>query len=88
MLSVGFSHMAFCPWDSPGKNTAVDCHALLQGIFLTQGSNRVSFVSCTGRRVLTADPPPKCSNDLTALRGSTQERPLVFVCSAADQGVC
>ena len=28
-----------CPWDSLGKNTAVDCHALLQGIFLTQGSN-------------------------------------------------
>ena len=24
---------------SPGKNTGVDCHALLQGIFLTQGSN-------------------------------------------------
>ena len=25
--------------DSPGKNTGVDCHALLQGIFLTQESN-------------------------------------------------
>ena len=25
--------------DSPGKNTAVGCHALLQGIFPTQGSN-------------------------------------------------
>ena len=25
---------------SPGKNTGVGCHALLQGIFLTQGSNR------------------------------------------------
>ena len=28
-----------CPWDSPGKNTGVDHHALLQGVFLTQGSN-------------------------------------------------
>ena len=28
-----------CPWDFPGKNTGVGCHALLQGIFLTQGSN-------------------------------------------------
>ena len=28
-----------CPWDSPGNNTGVDCHALLQGIFPTQGSN-------------------------------------------------
>ena len=24
-----------CPWDSLGKNTGVDCHALLQGILLT-----------------------------------------------------
>ena len=29
---------AFCPWDFPGKNTAVGCHALLQGIFPTEGS--------------------------------------------------
>ena len=28
-----------CPWDSPGKNTRVGCHALLQGIFPTQRSN-------------------------------------------------
>ena len=28
-----------CPWDSPGKNTGVGCHALLQRIFPTQGSN-------------------------------------------------
>ena len=27
------------PWDSPNKNIGVACHALLQGIFLTQGSN-------------------------------------------------
>ena len=25
--------------DSPGKNTGMGCHSLLQGIFLTQGSN-------------------------------------------------
>ena len=29
----------FFVWDSPGKNTGVGCRALLQGIFLTQGSN-------------------------------------------------
>ena len=28
-----------CPWDFPGKNTGVGFHFLLQGIFLTQGSN-------------------------------------------------
>ena len=26
-------------WDFPGKNTGMDCHFLLQGIFPTQGSN-------------------------------------------------
>ena len=28
-----------CPWDSPGKNIGVGCHALVQGIFPTQGLN-------------------------------------------------
>ena len=37
------------PWNSPGKNTGVGCHFLLQGIFPTQGSNRIS---CTGRQIL------------------------------------
>ena len=27
------------PWDSPGENTGAGSHSLLQGIFLTQGSN-------------------------------------------------
>ena len=31
--------VALCPWDSPGKNTGVDYHALLQGIFPIKGSN-------------------------------------------------
>ena len=26
-----------CAWNSPGKNTGVGCHFLLQGIFSTQG---------------------------------------------------
>ena len=28
-----------CPWDSPGTNNGVGSPSLLQGIFLTQGSN-------------------------------------------------
>ena len=28
-----------CPWNSPGKNTRLGCHFLLQEIFLTQGLN-------------------------------------------------
>ena len=30
---------SLCPWDSPGKNTGVSCHTLLQWIFLTQELN-------------------------------------------------
>ena len=33
------THQAPLSWDSPGKNTGVGCHALLQGVFPTQGSN-------------------------------------------------
>ena len=28
-----------CPWDFPGKNTGIGCHALLQRIFLIQELN-------------------------------------------------
>ena len=28
-----------CPWDTPGKNTGVDFHSLLQGISPNQGPN-------------------------------------------------
>ena len=31
------------PWDTPGKNIGVGCHALLQGTLLTQGSNLPLF---------------------------------------------
>ena len=34
-----------CPWDSPGKNTGVNCYVLLQGIFLTQGLN-LGLLNC------------------------------------------
>ena len=28
-----------CPWNLPGKNSRMGCHAFLQGTFQTQGSN-------------------------------------------------
>ena len=34
-----FATRLLYPWYSPGKNTGVGCHALLQGIFPMQGSN-------------------------------------------------
>ena len=33
-----------CPWDFPGKYTGVGCHFLFQKIFLTHGSNPVSWI--------------------------------------------
>ena len=39
-----------CPWSSPGKNTAVDCHFFLQGIFPTQ--THISCFFCNGRQIL------------------------------------
>ena len=33
------AHQAPLSWDSPGKNSVMGCHFLLQGIFLAQGLN-------------------------------------------------
>ena len=45
------AHWALCPWDSPGKNTAVVCHPCPSlGIFLAQGWTRIS---CVGRWCFT-----------------------------------
>ena len=41
-----------CPWVFLGRNTGMGCHALLQGIFPTQGSNLVSCFSCIAGRSL------------------------------------
>ena len=32
-------HGLYSPWNSPGQNTGVSSFSLLQGIFLTHGSN-------------------------------------------------
>ena len=42
--------------DSPGKNTGVHCHALLQGIFPTQGSNP-GLLCCTWILYWPGQPP-------------------------------
>ena len=46
------AHQVPLSWASPGKNTGVGCHALLQGIFLTQKRTCVSGIFCTGRWIL------------------------------------
>ena len=39
VMSDSLPARLLCPWDSLGKNTEVGCHALLHGIFPTQGLN-------------------------------------------------
>ena len=46
-----------CPWGFPGKNAGVDCHFLLQGIFLTQGLN-ARLLHVLHRQVDSLPPAP------------------------------
>ena len=39
LFTTPWTARLLCPWDSPGKNTGVSCHFLLQGNLSTQGSN-------------------------------------------------
>ena len=55
-----------CPGDSPGKNTAVGCHFLLQGIFPTQGSN-LGLLHLLHRRQILREWP--CAQSISTLRG-------------------
>ena len=49
-----------CPRDFLGKNTGVGCHFLLQGIFLTQGSNPCLLHLLHPKAVcLSLEPPGK-----------------------------
>ena len=52
--------MDYNPQNFPGKSTGVGCHFLLQGIFLTQGSNS-GLLQCRQRRYLwgTREAPVK-----------------------------
>ena len=54
-----------CPWDSPGNNTGVGCHALLQGIFMTQGLN-LQLLYC--RQILYHQPTGEASIVLGSLQ--------------------
>ena len=39
LFATPWTVVHLCPWNSPGKETGVGCHALLRGIFLTQRLN-------------------------------------------------
>ena len=42
----------FLSWDSPGKNTGVGSHSLLQGSSWPRDGTQVSYISCIGRQIL------------------------------------
>ena len=48
-----------CPWNFLGKSTEVGCHFLLQGIFLTQGSNPCLLHLLHWQTFFTTVPPGK-----------------------------
>ena len=59
-----------CPWGSPDKNTGVVCHVVLQGIFLTQGSNRrLTSAALAGRFFTTYQVYNSRAEGHTALHG-------------------
>ena len=92
-----------CPWDSPGKNTGVGCHALLQGSSPHRDGTRVSYVTCIGRQVLhhhhylfdsevaqsclTVCDPMDCSLSGFSVHGIFQARILGVGCHFLLQGI-
>ena len=62
-----------CPWDSPGKNTGVGCHCLLQCM-------KVKSESEVAQSSLTLCNPVDCSLPGFSVRGSFQARvPLAWL---------
>ena len=63
------AHQAFRPWDSPGKNTGVGCHCLLQ-------CRKVKSESEVAESCPTLRDPMDCSLPGSALHGIFQARVL------------
>ena len=56
---IGFCELSSTLCDSTDKNTGVGCHFLLQGIFLTQGSNPHLWSPALAGEFFTTGPPVK-----------------------------
>ena len=73
-----------CPWDFPGKNTGVECHSLLQGLFPPQGSNPhllhwqadSSPLSHLGSPLMKKSPAVFSSCEKEVARGVLPSRPI------------
>jgi len=66
------AHQAPRPWDSPGKNTGVGCHFLLQCI-------KVKSESEVAQSCLTLSDPMDCSTPGSSIHGIFQARVLEWV---------
>ena len=69
------------PWDSPGKNTGVGCHFLLQGMKVK--SEREVTQSCP-----TLSDPMDCSLPGSSIHGIFQARVLKWGAIAFSGGMC
>ena len=63
------AHQASCPWDSPGKNTGVGCHFLLQYL-------KVKRESEVAQLYPTVSDPKDCSLAGSSIHGIFQARVL------------
>ena len=68
-----------CPWDSPGKNTGVGCHFLLQCM-------KVKSEREVAQLCLTSSDPMDCSPPGSSIHGIFQARVLESVAIAFSKG--
>ena len=68
-----------CPWDSPGKNTGVGCHFLLQCM-------KVKSESEVTQSYLTLSDPMDCSPPGYSIHGIFQARVLEWVAISFSSG--
>ena len=68
------AHQALCSWHSPEKNTGVGCHALLQGIFSTQGLNPCPLCLLYGQESYLPPVSPGKPIDIHRLIDRSRER--------------
>ena len=68
------------PWDSPGKNTGVGCHFLLQCM-------KVRRESEVAQSCLTLSDPVDCSPPGSSVHGISQARVLEWVATAFSKSI-
>src|SRR5574337_921298 len=69
------------PWDSPGKNTGVGCHFLLQ-------CRKVKSESEVAQSCLTLSDPTDCSLPGSSVHGIFQARVLEWGAIASSERLC